>query len=67
MDSIWETKFDLDIREGLPEEVTLEIRSEEQKGTSHGKAERRAFQEESDKHKVRLSVSTYQGTERDPG
>lgn len=45
MDNIWETKFDLDIREGLSKDVTLEIRCKGKKETSHGKARGRAFQE----------------------
>lgn len=37
MDNIWEMKFDLDSREGLSEEVTLEIRYEGRKKTAMGK------------------------------
>ena len=54
MDNIGETKFDLTLREGLTEEVTLEVRSEEEKKPSMGKLEGRggseAFQKK--KHKV---------------
>ena len=70
MDNIWETKFDLALREGLSEEVTLEIRSEGRKEIRHGKAgvgvgDPKLFRKRSAKWRERGCM--YQGTERDPG
>lgn len=67
MDNIWEMKFDLDSREGLSEEVTLEIRYEGRKKQPwENLGENFSGKEESTNHKVSLRACTYQGTERDP-